>query len=160
MTSAERIEVVPINQRAGNEAVRKTVGPQYDPILYEIRQLAMKIRAYVRRENKLDNFESTNASDPDMRPDSMIESMRLALLPIIDKYKEDAIAWYESEDAETIKAQLVFDYREELQPDGSIKATGRPAYPSPKQKKVKTNPLDGLDKDMLLKLIQAEMSKR
>ena len=81
-------------------------------------------------------------------------------MPIIDKYKEDAIAWYESEDAETIKAQLVFDYREELQPDGSIKATGRPAYPSPKQKKVKTNPLDGLDKDMLLKLIQAEMSKR
>ena len=151
---SERIEI-PI--KPSQSEADTAAGQQYNPILAEIRQFAIRIRSHIRREHKLGNFESTRASDPAMHPDSMIEDIRQTLTPIFDSFMERAIIWYKSEEAEKIKSELVYDYRETLQSDGSVKATGRPVYPSPKQRKAKSNPLDGLDKETLIKMIQAQM---
>ena len=129
-----------------------------DPILWQIRHFTVQLRSLYKHNNNLPSFESSRASDKSLHLDSMVEECAQALKPIFETYIEKASAWYESKEAEQIKSTLVFDYREELQPDGTIKATGRPAY-LPKEEKAQTT-IEKMDKNDLAKLLMAELEKR
>lgn len=133
-----------------------------DPILWQIRHFTVELRSLYKHKHNLPGFESSRASDKSLHLDSMVEECAQALKPIFDTYIEKASSWYESKEAEQIKSTLVFDYREELQPDGTIKATGRPAYPPSKasERRKAQSVIDEMDKNDLAKLLMAELEKR
>lgn len=144
----ERVEVTPLSERGIDHPTDD------DQIMYEVRNFVVKIRTHARRSAKLPNFESSRASDESLRLFSMVEKCIQFIRPMLAEYTDKASKWYASEEAEKIKADLVFAYREELRPDGTIKATGRPAY------KPASTTIENMDKDMLAKLLLAELEKR
>lgn len=150
----DRIEVTPMHERKYPEQ-RKIV----DPVTREIRDAVLQIMTHIKRQENLPSFASERASDSRLHLNSLVELCMNALQPIFDEYRQLAIAWYQTDEAEAVKADLVLAYREELRPDGSVKATGRPVYKSPKQKSAK-DPVQSLDKETLAKLLLAELEKR
>ena len=93
----DRIEVTPMHERKYPEQ-RKIV----DPVTREIRDAVLQIMTLIKRPENLPSFASERASDSRLHLNSLVELCMNALQPIFDEYRQLAIAWYQTDEAEAV----------------------------------------------------------